>query len=485
MGCSILAEKGGVKGAAKYTIGQRTTTLKFIYTENSNKYHRDISRLLRLSDPFITAGSLMLIAKGLEIQTPETIPVMACTGGLILALAAQGFGLYRSSLEGSLWRRATRATMAWATVITTLLTWLFFQKSGEQYSRMMMLLWFTSIELWLTGSQLTCELTARKRWYKQKQTIRSGFIGSMEKLEELRARWQNSGHGWIQLVPVLIWERLGNNIAIESLALEEKLLNNGVDQLILEEPEDPEILDRLLQVLTNLTSPIILLPRWLEKARCYPRHCTIGEVAALQLWGEEASEMELGLKRTCDYVVSTIALVLLTPILITIGILIRIDSEGPVLFRQRRYGMNGKAFNCLKFRTMTVLENDSKVDQATRNDSRVTALGRILRRWSLDELPQLINVWRGEMSMVGPRPHAEAHNEFYRNKVRGYMRRHSHKPGITGLAQVLGLRGATETIAAMDARVEADLHYINNWNLILDLEILLLTLIRFHSPNAY
>jgi putative colanic acid biosynthesis UDP-glucose lipid carrier transferase len=173
------------------------------------------------------------------------------------------------------------------------------------------------------------------------------------------------------------------------------------------------------------------------------------------------------------------------PVLITIGILIKIESQGPALFRQRRYGINGAAFNCLKFRTMTVLENGNNVDQATRNDPRVTSLGRILRRWSVDELPQLINVWRGEMSMVGPRPHAEAHNEFYRNKVRGYMRRHSLKPGITGWAQVLGLRGATETIAAMDTRVKADLHYINNWNLILDLEILLLTLIRFRSPNAY
>ena len=134
---------------------------------------------------------------------------------------------------------------------------------------------------------------------------------------------------------------------------------------------------------------------------------------------------------------------------------------------------------------MTTLENDDRVVQATRNDPRVTRVGAILRRWNLDELPQLVNIWRGEMSLVGPRPHAAAHNDYYRSRIKSYMRRHSLKPGLTGWAQVLGLRGETETIEKMEARVDADIEYIQNWSLKLDVKIFLLTFARWRNKNAY
>ena len=134
---------------------------------------------------------------------------------------------------------------------------------------------------------------------------------------------------------------------------------------------------------------------------------------------------------------------------------------------------------------MNTQENGSKVVQAKRNDPRVTRVGAVLRSWNLDELPQLVNIWRGEMSLIGPRPHAEAHNEYYRNKVTGYMRRHGLKPGLTGWAQVLGLRGETETVDMMAARVKADIEYIQNWSLLLDVKIFFLTFIRWKQGNAY
>ena len=162
------------------------------------------------------------------------------------------------------------------------------------------------------------------------------------------------------------------------------------------------------------------------------------------------------------------------------------SSPGPVLFRQRRYGLDGKEILVYKFRSMTVMEDGLDVPQATRNDQRVTPFGSFLRRTSLDELPQFINVLQGRMSIVGPRPHAVAHNEMYRKLIKGYMVRHKVKPGITGWAQVNGLRGETESLDKMKRRIDFDLEYLRNWSLKLDLMIIMRTLlIVLKDRNAY
>ena len=191
-------------------------------------------------------------------------------------------------------------------------------------------------------------------------------------------------------------------------------------------------------------------------------------------------------KRATDVIVSASVLLLTAPLLALIALLIRGTSPGPAIFRQRRYGLDGEEIIVYKFRTMTVQEDGSHVAQATANDRRTTRLGRFLRRYSLDELPQLINVLRGEMSLVGPRPHAVAHNEMYRKLIKGYMIRHKVLPGITGLAQVNGLRGETRTVAQMEARVRYDLEYVRNWSIFLDLKILAKTaLIVLNDGRAY
>jgi putative colanic acid biosynthesis UDP-glucose lipid carrier transferase len=162
------------------------------------------------------------------------------------------------------------------------------------------------------------------------------------------------------------------------------------------------------------------------------------------------------------------------------------SSPGPVLFRQKRYGLSGEGIGVLKFRSMRVQENGAEVRQATKNDDRVTRVGRFLRKTSLDELPQLLNVLGGSMSLVGPRPHATAHNEQYRSQIDGYMLRHKVKPGITGLAQVNGARGETETLEKMERRVEFDHRYIREWSLWMDLRILFQTVaVVFKQENAY
>jgi exopolysaccharide biosynthesis polyprenyl glycosylphosphotransferase len=191
---------------------------------------------------------------------------------------------------------------------------------------------------------------------------------------------------------------------------------------------------------------------------------------------------EIAAKRAFDIVAASIATVLLLPLLLGIAALIALDSPGPILFRQRRHGFNQQTFRIFKFRSMTSADDGNVIRQATRNDPRVTRIGRILRRYNLDELPQLLNVIAGQMSLVGPRPHALAHDHEFERKIALYARRHNVKPGITGWAQVNGFRGETDTDEKMAARVACDLWYIDNWSFSLDLAILLRTVF---SPKAF
>ncbi len=192
------------------------------------------------------------------------------------------------------------------------------------------------------------------------------------------------------------------------------------------------------------------------------------------------------LKRMSDIVLGLLILLLVFPLMVLAALAVKCSSPGPVIFRQRRYGLYGEEMLVYKFRTMTVVDDGAKIVQAKKDDVRITKVGAFLRRSSLDELPQFINVIQGRMSIVGPRPHAVAHNELYRKLIKGYMLRHKVKPGITGWAQVNGLRGETETLEKMQARVEFDLEYLRNWSLALDLWIILRTIwVVLKRENAH
>jgi Undecaprenyl-phosphate glucose phosphotransferase len=207
----------------------------------------------------------------------------------------------------------------------------------------------------------------------------------------------------------------------------------------------------------------------------------VGAMASLELT-RPMSNAAVFAKRSFDMVVASVALLALTPLLTLVAILIKLDSPGPIFFRQTRYGFNQRPFRILKFRTMTTYDDGSEVQQARRGDPRITRIGRLLRRSNFDELPQLLNVVMGHMSLVGPRPHAVPHNRDYEHRIDLYARRHNVRPGITGWAQVNGLRGETETEEKMRLRVEHDLYYIDNWSMAFDLRILLMTVF---SPKAY
>jgi len=192
------------------------------------------------------------------------------------------------------------------------------------------------------------------------------------------------------------------------------------------------------------------------------------------------------LKRVSDVVLASLILLILLPLLLPIALGVKLSSPGPVIFKQRRNGLDGEEIWIYKFRSMTTQDNGHTMAQATKHDARVTPFGAFLRRTSLDELPQFFNVLQGRMSVVGPRPHAVAHNEMYRKLISAYMVRHKVKPGITGWAQVNGLRGETDTTEKMAARVEFDLEYLRNWSLGLDLQIIVRTVrVAFFDRNAY
>ncbi len=216
------------------------------------------------------------------------------------------------------------------------------------------------------------------------------------------------------------------------------------------------------------------------------RVSNIGPLGLLDVKSKPLKDWAPVLKRIVDLGIATIALVVASPLMLAVAVAIRLDSPGAVFFRQQRHGLNHREFDVLKFRSMTVAESGAAVRQATRGDARVTRIGRFIRRTSLDELPQLINVLKGDMSLVGPRPHALVHNEYYGEMLERYANRHQVKPGITGWAQVNGFRGETRTPQEMQARVEHDLYYIDNWSLWLDLRILALTPMHgMAHQNAY
>ena len=250
--------------------------------------------------------------------------------------------------------------------------------------------------------------------------------------------------------------------------------------------EERRIMD-IMRMLNNTTADVFLIP---DVFNLHIISMNITELAGLPVINMNVSALNTIeiyiLKWLEDKILAVAILILISPVFLLICLAIKITSTGPVFFKQRRYGLNGEPIVVYKFRTMTVCEDGDTIVQAKKCDDRVTPLGAFLRRTSLDELPQFINVLQGRMSIVGPRPHAVAHNEMYRKLINSYMLRHKVKPGITGWAQVNGWRGETDTLEKMEKRVEYDLFYITNWSLWLDIRIIFLTLFKgFAGKNAY
>jgi Undecaprenyl-phosphate glucose phosphotransferase len=258
------------------------------------------------------------------------------------------------------------------------------------------------------------------------------------------------------------------------------------DVIIIANQENFSTIPSLMRKLSELPVNVHIVPRDSMDLLATSRIVEFGNVITFQVSSTPLSSFDLYIKRAFDLVVAIAGLIIFSPLFLCAAVAIKLDSPGPVFFRQTRHGYNKQAIRVLKFRTMTALENGNDFKQVRRNDDRVTAVGRIFRRSNIDELPQLVNVLMGDMSIVGPRPHATAHNDMFEGRILPFARRHNVKPGITGWAQVNGARGETDTVEKMQQRIKYDLYYIDNWSFFFDVKIMVMTLFSKRSYiNAY
>lgn len=263
--------------------------------------------------------------------------------------------------------------------------------------------------------------------------------------------------------------------------------NNEVDEIYITMPMIArDRIKEFLHILSDSTVDIIIVPDLYTYNLATTQLVNVGGTPAFSIFSSPFEGLGGVIKRAIDLVVGSLIIICILPVMLAVAIGVKLSSPGPILFKQDRYGLGGKKIKVWKFRSMKVMENSDIVTQATKDDPRVTKFGSFIRRTSLDELPQFFNVLQGTMSIVGPRPHAVSHNEQYRKIVHNYMIRHKVKPGITGLAQIKGYRGETDTIDKMEKRVEYDIRYMQNWTPLYDFKIIFLTIFKgFVSETAY
>lgn len=459
----------------------------------------DLARLQKLLEPiliaclFVAFNREALILLGDEGWLFTGLPVL-----LLSALLLPTGKLYQSYRQSSLWLLTQRLVLSWALLMSSLLVLGFAAKITAVFSRRDLSLWaLVSLALLFFS-----HVGGRKllRWHR----IRGGnsrslvYWGPPQQAVDFYSHLHACPYiglrmvAWFQapgpLLPHGAHKPQGMPACSGGLReLREWLNTHEVDQIYFGYVSDQDLpMTEVIRFFGDTCRPVFYLPAWAQPSMRFNVN-QIGAFFAIGLWGEDSGSLDCQLKRAFDLLLTVPALLLLSPLLLVIAILVACTSPGPIFFLQDRYGLDGRRFRVIKFRTMTVTEAGDApgLQQARRDDPRVTRLGRFLRCWSLDELPQLLNVLRGDMSLVGPRPHAVQHNEHYRQIIPGYMQRHLSKPGITGLAQVEGLRGETPDLSAMARRIEADLRYQKEWSLTLDLSILLRTLLHLRSPRAY
>jgi undecaprenyl-phosphate galactose phosphotransferase/putative colanic acid biosynthesis UDP-glucose lipid carrier transferase len=410
--------------------------------------------------------------------------------GILFALLARLAGLHRIPVLSAPGQYPARIVATVAVGQLAMICILFLLKVGDEYSRGAMIA-FTAFAAGfaLLGRFILAAASrhgVRRGVLTRRRVVALGDPGELERLAE--SDFQRFGIDDIARIPIGgDANGLGENDrarVAHAIAISRQL-RAAEFALFMPWSRDRELAD-VCGLLRNSPLPVRLYPD--QKIRGVFRRQMEGDVDqrfSVIVQRAPLSVGERALKRAADLVIATTALVGLAPLFLAISLLIKLDSRGPVIFRQRRCGFDDRIFVIFKFRTMTVLEDGDSIVQAKQTDGRVTRIGKFFRRWSLDELPQLLNVIRGDMSLVGPRPHAVAHDDEFKARISNYALRHHVKPGLTGAAQVAGLRGETAHLSQMEQRVERDLWYINNWSPTLDLKLMAMTCGALFRFDAY
>jgi Undecaprenyl-phosphate glucose phosphotransferase len=413
--------------------------------------------------------------------------------GSIYSLLEHSWGLLRIDALLSPSRHRSKVILAWIIAVLMLTAVLFLFKLGGDFSRATIISFgLLSLVVLLGSRPLICSVLGA---FVSKGAIagrRSVVIGHAMELSiltgrDLLIRFGLKEVGRISLPPEMeggtSTERVLDKLD-KAIELAREL---GAEELVLALPwNNQSLLEIVSTRLRQSPLSVRLLPDDTVRATLGRRTASvISPTLSVELQRSPLSRVERLAKRSLDLVLALGGTLILSPLLLVTALAVKADSAGPVLFRQRRTGFDGHQFSILKFRTMHVQEDGPDVPQARKNDPRVTRLGRLLRQSSIDELPQLLNVIRGDMSLVGPRPHALAHDDIYRDLIATYSFRHHVKPGITGWAQVNGLRGETRQLGTMQRRVELDIWYVNNWSMVLDLQIIFRTCFEVLKNRAY
>ncbi len=453
--------------------------------------------------PSVAIASLVASMSLLGLPFTEPYVALAIITALLTLLMIARDALQQTNVVGVHGLTlAGRIGLGWLAVVGVLLLLGYATKSSEVFSRRALFLWFVVTPPLLVAASLGVQQWLRALLISSRYTRSAVIVGTTKMALELARTLHQRPELGLKLRCVFTDETCGDSPiddatidAIRNIAGAEIRRGGGVSEYVKARRIDVVFIAReahapgvrsMCGELRDTTSSVYLIP---DVSLYDLMQARVGDIDGIPVVALCESPLQGGrgaLKRVTDIAFASLLLIVASPLMLLIALAIKLDSPGRVFFRQDRYGLDGERIVVYKFRTMTVCENGVVVVQAKRNDARVTRVGRFLRRSSLDELPQLINVLQGRMSLVGPRPHAVAHNEEYRKLISGYMVRHKVTPGITGLAQVSGCRGETSTLDEMRRRVQYDLEYLRHWCWLLDIKIMLRTLLLvFRDKRAY
>ncbi len=460
------------------------------------QHHSKLAFIYRLSDTAIIWSALYLSASLLDVPWSDLYSKAALLAMILFYLFGESMQLYRSWRGVPLREYLQSAMLSWGWTVFALLLLGYMTKTTGFYSRLTIGTWILLVPLTLALWRLFVRNLLGTFRSKGLNSRRVAIAGANEQGDRLACL--------IQTTPSLgmrfngfyddrdeLEERTKCELPAPILGtfaeLVQQAKQGAYDLIYIALPLKGE--DRIKQLITDLsdtTASVYIVPDFFVFDMLHSRWINVGDIPTISIFESPFFGVEGWAKRMEDMVLSLIILTLIAIPMLIIAIGVKFSSPGPVLFKQKRYGLDGRQIRVWKFRSMTVSEDGGKVVQAKKGDRRITPFGAYLRRTSLDELPQFFNVLMGDMSIVGPRPHAVAHNEEYRKLISGYMLRHKVKPGITGWAQINGWRGETENLDKMEKRVEHDLWYIRSWSVMLDLKIIAKTVFKgFLGQNAY
>jgi putative colanic acid biosynthesis UDP-glucose lipid carrier transferase len=446
-----------------------------------------------IAPPVVAVGLLYGLCFLYGAEFKGFFVVLAILAGMLSLLLPRGRPAGSGQLVKSTLPLAMGVIMRWMVIIAILLAIGFVTKYSVDFSRRVVVTWAVSTPAMLILVTLCLHELARRLLYHPAIARRVAFAGCNEVSLSLAQRIGSSALG--MRVEGFFDDRSAQRLGLATPArllgtlpdLVSYVQRNQIDVVFVALPVSH--IRRVVQLLDELrdtTASVYYVPDIYAIDLIQARSGELLGVPVVALCETPFYGYRGVMKRITDVALALAVLTLAMPLMLVLALLVRLSSPGPVIFKQRRYGLDGREIMVFKFRTMTVIEDGSSIVQVSKDDARVTPVGRFMRRYSLDELPQLINVLRGQMSLVGPRPHAVAHNEEYRKLIKGYMIRHKVPPGITGLAQVNGCRGETARVEDMQARIDYDLEYLRHWSPLLDFKILFLTAIRLlRDEKAY